>query len=480
MQGKSGPGDREASNGNSLEMSSDEENQKPPKDTEYGGLNITNLWREMSLQKMWHERTWTDIVKHFATTLIVSVLPTFYDCGTDVTSVMKYWREAQNLEEMGYKLPYENETYSWKIREYRVYSGISLILIFLPGLFFSMWIRKAHNLDSFWWRFFFHPVSPFTYLLFPFILVTVKLIGLINPGTEWKKLTLKMTCFEGDFEASLQLLLNVYIVLAADGPPKWWQVASLTGSMVMVTKTAIADFLFPRQPMTLKEELVATLKLIPLFLTNCTFKVLSLAITAWTLWVFSLTLFPITLVLLHLPDLFGCCSCCCCYRFKYLTLGTPKHMIKLYLIQEGTKTTKQTMRNFLYNNIFWMVNHSIYLGLCLLLLPTASELRSGFKPKLDPMLRIIYSLYVVIFSAIIVNLVLIYFQVWRPYKRAEKIEMVGVIADKGEGTMIQEEGSKCALMTFTACCCVCCSVIIVIVGIIVFLIWSVLNYFNII
>ena len=96
MQGKSGPGDREASNGNSLEMSSDEENQKSPKDTEYGGLNITNLWREISLQKMWHERTWTDIVKHFATTLIVSALPTFYDCGTDVTSVINYWQEAQN------------------------------------------------------------------------------------------------------------------------------------------------------------------------------------------------------------------------------------------------------------------------------------------------------------------------------------------------------------------------------------------------
>ena len=186
-QGNSILSDREANIGNSFELSSDDKSQKTSKDTEYGGVNITNLWREMSLQKMWHERTWTDIVKHFATTLIVSALPTFYDCGTDVTSVMKYWREAQNLEEMGY------ETYSWKVREYRVYSGISLILIFLPGLFFSMWIRKAHNLDSFWWRFFFLPVSPFSYLLFPFILVAVKLVGLINPGTEWKKLTLKMT-----------------------------------------------------------------------------------------------------------------------------------------------------------------------------------------------------------------------------------------------------------------------------------------------
>ena len=171
VQSNSGPGDREVSNGNSLEMSSDEENQKSSEDTKYGGLNITNLWREMSLQKMWHERTWTDIVKHFATTLIVSALPTFYDCGTDVTSVINYWQEAQNATRGG-----DEEM------EYLAYSGISLILIFLPGLFFSTWVRKAHNLDRCkanltWWCFFFHPLSPFTYLLFPFILLAVKLVG---------------------------------------------------------------------------------------------------------------------------------------------------------------------------------------------------------------------------------------------------------------------------------------------------------------
>ena len=207
--------------------------------------------------------------------------------------------------------------------------------------------------------------------------------------------------------------------------------------------------------------MVATIKLIPLFLTNCIFKVLSLAITARVLGLYFLAIFPLTLALLHLPDIFGCSSCCCCYRFKYLTLGTPKHMIKLYLIQKGTKTTKQTMRNFLYNNIFWIVNHSIYLSLSLFFVTSA--VKSDF----------VYSLYAVIFSAMIVNFVLVYFQVWRPYKRAQRIELVlgnlkpfDIVVDSREETMIQEEGSKSVLLA--CCCCCCCSVL---VGFVVFLIF---------
>jgi len=50
--------------------------------------------------------------------------------------------------------------------------------------------------------------------------------------------------------------------------------------MVMITKTSIADYLLPKQPMSMKEELKATIKLIPLFLSNCVFKVLSFSTSA--------------------------------------------------------------------------------------------------------------------------------------------------------------------------------------------------------
>ena len=115
-------------------------------------------------------------------------------------------------------------------------------------------------------------------MLFPFVLIAVKIVGLFNPSPEWKRLTVKITSFEGDFEPSLQTLLTLYIVFvrASNGQlPYWWQIAQLTASMVMITKTAISDYLLPRQPMSMKEELKATIILTPLFLSNGVFKVLS-------------------------------------------------------------------------------------------------------------------------------------------------------------------------------------------------------------
>ena len=46
----------------------------------------------------------------------------------------------------------------------------------------------------------------------------------------------------------------------------------------MLTRTAIADYLSPNQPMQLKDELKATANLLLLFLSNGVFKLFSLAI----------------------------------------------------------------------------------------------------------------------------------------------------------------------------------------------------------
>ena len=278
-------------------------------------------------------------------------------------------------------------------------------------------------------------------------------MGLFNPGPEWKRLTVKVTSFEGDFEASLQLLLSLYIIFTRANTgslPEWWQVAQLVASMVMITKTAIADFLLPRQPISFKAELKATIYLIPLFLTNSAFKVLSLAITAAEMKWYSFLVFPGVIALLHLPDL---CqwrsSCCSCWQRKYLTMGTPKHMIKLLVIKQGRKTTKGSLANFFYNNIFWLIIHSSLLLL--------NSLTSTLHIEMCA----------VIFAALILNVVLIYFQLWRPYK-AEKRENIeagvnGTEEDQVEGEGgemeegIEEEGSKgvcicCAFFPVFCCC----------------------------
>ena len=136
----------------------------------------------------------------------------------------------------------------------------------------------------------FHPFSPSGFIIFPFILIAVKIVGLFNPGPEWKRFTVKITSFEGDFESSLQMLLSLYIVFARAETgvlPKWWQFSQIAASLVMLTKTSIAD---------------------------------------------------------------------------YLTMGSPKHMVKLLVIKKGGRTTKQSMNNLWDNNIFWCIFCTILLS----------------------------------------------------------------------------------------------------------------------
>ena len=98
------------------------EAQSCGEDVVHDGININALYRELTLKKMWHERTWIEILKHFAITLIISVLPTFFDVGTDINAVLKYWNEGNPI-----------------------WSFTTLFLIFFPGLFFSIWVRKASS-----------------------------------------------------------------------------------------------------------------------------------------------------------------------------------------------------------------------------------------------------------------------------------------------------------------------------------------------
>ena len=114
------------------------------------------------------------------------------------------------------------------------------------------------------------------------------------------------------------------------------------------------------------------------------------------------------------------------------------------------------MINFFYNNIFWLIIHSSLLLLTSLTMSVHIEMCA------------------VIFVALILNIVLIYFQLWRPYK-AEKGENIeaGVngtdedqVEGEGGGEMeegIEEEGSKGV--------CICCAFFFLFCIIVLFLIF---------
>ena len=52
-------------------------------DTIYQGINFSGLRRELSVQKLWRERTWKEILRNFVTALIFGALGSFIDISTD-------------------------------------------------------------------------------------------------------------------------------------------------------------------------------------------------------------------------------------------------------------------------------------------------------------------------------------------------------------------------------------------------------------
>ena len=57
---------------------------EPPGDKIYGGYNFSAMRRELTLDKLWHSRTWGEIFRHFFTALIiVRAILTFFDMYTD-------------------------------------------------------------------------------------------------------------------------------------------------------------------------------------------------------------------------------------------------------------------------------------------------------------------------------------------------------------------------------------------------------------
>ena len=279
-------------------------------------------------------------------------------------------------------------------------------------------------------------------LLFPVILILVKLISLVNPGLEWKKLNARITGYEGSWESSLQMILTLFIIFTrADRVPSSIQIASLVASIVMITKTAIADHLSPKQPMKLEDEVKATLGLLPLFLSNAVFKLLSLAVTITCLrgwW------FPIFFIVLPIFDVFGLfLKQLHCYKLRRAR-GDPSalcHLTTLHLRGASTATIKQKIESCLHNNLIVGIFHLLVVtGVviaanvdqdCLNYNPwdfsgpgskstttvtsTGSQ-RSGLVDNL-PLLN---GLYIGILASMALNAVLFYLQWWKPMQEEEK------------------------------------------------------------
>ena len=109
----------------------------------------------------------------------------------------------------------------------------------------------------------------FAWPFFTLILVGAKTVALLNPGDHWKKLCFRVTVAEGNHEAKMQFLLQLFIVFSrSDREPSTLQIASLTISMIMIVKTQLADFLKDEPSRKIIEDIRQNMELLPMFLTE--------------------------------------------------------------------------------------------------------------------------------------------------------------------------------------------------------------------
>ena len=460
-----------------MEIQESEEETGSTGDKIYDGINFSAMRGEFTIQKLWRERTWKQILGHFFVALVFGALGSFIDIGTDGFAAKSfihganYTKRVTNLSDpanhencvrtgfftsldQGLGPKVENEEIVCFEKDL-VWGWVTVALMFVPpGFVMAVDSAKAIVEKKLCLEIClrFLLILP-SIALFPFVLLVVKLVSLVNPGLEWKKVNARITGYEGSWESSLQMILTLFIISTrADRVPSSIQIASLVASIVMITKTAIANHLSPKQPMKLEDEVKATLGLLPLFLTNGAFKLLSLAVIITCLrgWSFPLY-FSVLSVDFAIRQFLNKRNC---YGLKPVVEDEPLlHMTTLQLKGVSTATKKDKVESCLRFNIYWGVCHFIVLTSLVVALNFNQDCLnynpwdfSGSNDTIDSQvdtflrgntqqqlfgigsqrsglvdnLPLLNGLYIGILASMALNAVLFYLQWWKPAQEEEK------------------------------------------------------------
>ena len=403
----------------------------------YGGVNFSAVKRELSIQKLWRERTWKEILRHFFVALIFGALGSFVDIGTDGftaksfisgTNYTKWVKNLSNLANHNDCVVTFNPDPEIEFQEIvcfeqdPIWGWVTVMFMIYPGFYLSIFvgrcIKDARGLSSFWDKLLLVASCCMAVPCFLLVFTLVKVVRLINPGPEWKRVNTRMTGMES-FESTYQTILALFIIFTrADRHPSDMQLASLVASLAMITKTAIAEQLSLKQPMKLMDELKATATLFPLFFSNAVFKVLSAAIILTCLKV--LAFFVIVVFVLVPPGLralkkkTGCCP-------KRFVVGRGVNRMTSLWLEEDSKATKR-------QNTESCVAYEVIYGILLLTFLPSLVAAANTRPDLFMFigivdnLRLLNGLFLGILAAMALNAVLFYLQMWKPMVEEEEAE----------------------------------------------------------
>ena len=216
-------------------------------------VDWTEARKEFSWQKLWTERLWSDIAGNFVKVFILSLIPTLFDVGTDYFSAKSFIMGANYTKNVP-TLPDPNNTGNLECAHIAhisktniatsetatqeeilcfekdpIWGAVCALFIFLPGMMVTAKVvkevsRVRRKITAHLWGLLSLPITlPF----FPLIVISGKLVALVNPGPEWKKIVLYLTACEGRWESTTQFVLNLFIIFTrADMSPSTIQLVS--------------------------------------------------------------------------------------------------------------------------------------------------------------------------------------------------------------------------------------------------------------
>lgn len=347
-----------------------------------------------------------------------------------------------NCTLLGWFVNYNDENSTVAYYEYKcferdpIFAIITLVCHFLPGVFSLTILWKLINYlsrersrigDCVCFIGLFLPLSLITLVTFPLQFVLVFLISLINQGPEWTRLSGKIAVAEGLYDASLQYVLQIFIVFTReDREPSDVQMATMVSSMAMLAIARIDGWLMDEggDHMTLGEKIVAYLSLLPLAITNSSFKLGSIGFITAVLRYYALILYGSIHLIWVIIMLFLPCNVLP-QSLHHRMLGAHAHALGIAKISlETTQTIKynqirerklalsQRRENLKFQNWVWLFINTIVL--------ISLTVVESFLPDTTPVTKYIYYIAPAILACGIVSMVLIYLQCWMDEAREKE------------------------------------------------------------
>jgi len=367
---------------------------------------------EFNWDTLWRNREWPEIGETFGINLVVGLLPTLFDVGMDSLAVNDYINGTYYYKETGNysdncRLTAENYTECFE--KDPIYGYVTLTCFFLPGFGFSFWTFLSlsnflRGTDSDFTQnvcffLFFTPLAILSAVTFPFQLLIVNTVALLNGRVQWTTLTAKYSIAEGLYDASIQFCVQLFIIFVnGDRLPSVIQYLSLSSSILMLSVPRIEAFLLDQGGITLpiKEKLFKTLRLFPLFFFNSIFKLGSIGLICAILQYNAITFYTvlaITWVTFYFLFNEQCFPDWFVENYYHFILGVGMHFVSIGKIAKHQKiintkikphehhttttrrlTTHNQMQNIIFQNVLWLVINSIMLIMLILLTTYRSSL----------------------------------------------------------------------------------------------------------